>query len=150
MMSRNIGILATVIAVLLSIAACVDGPTGQSNDRDIMGSKLLPPPPQRVVFSYSLIGTTWAFSFAETDRLSTTLDFLQDGRFHQRLTNSEDGVLVDPTPNDDKWEQDGPSVRITYNDGYATAIGNLAWDSMYRTTSNIKGDTWTWRARRLR
>ena len=148
MMSRNIGLLATVIAVLLSIAACVDEPT---KDIDIMGRNLPPPPPpQRVVFSYSLIGTTWAFSFAETDRLSTTLDFLQDGRFQQRLTNFEDGVLVDPTPNDDKWEQDGPSVRITYNDGYATAIGNLAWDFMSGTTSNIKGDTWTWTARRFK
>ena len=115
MMSRNIRILATVIAVLLSIAACVNGPTGQSNDRDIaekyMGHNLVPPPPQRSVFSYSLIRTTWEFRYVGIDKSSTTVDFLQDGRFHERMTNSEDGVLYDPTPNDDEWEQDGPNDK---------------------------------------
>ena len=158
MMSRNIGILATVIAVLLSIAACVDGPTGQSEDIDIMGRNLVPPPPQRVVFSYSLIGTTWEFSYVGTEYLlSSTVDFLQDGRFHQRNIKYRNPEIIHPqfrnrsdTTPDDEWEQDGPSVLMTWNDGYVTYIRNLEWDFMSGTASNIKGDTWTWTARRSR
>ena len=156
-MSRNIGVLATVIAILLLIAACADGPTGQSEDISFLDvalrpDLLVPPPPQRVVFSYSLIGTTWEFSYVGTEKKSSTVDFLQDGRFHERNIWHRDPprpiVGTSRTSNNDEWEQDGPSVLMTHNDGYSTHIGNLAWDNMYGTASNIKGKTWTWTARR--
>ena len=110
-MSRNIGVLATVIAILLLIAACADGPTGQSEDISFLDvalrpDLLVPPPPQRVVFSYSLIGTTWEFSYVGTEKKSSTVDFLQDGRFHERNIRYRDPqmpIVSDTTPNDDKW-----------------------------------------------
>ena len=165
MMSRNIGIFATVIAVLLSIAACADGPTGQSEDRyptptiDIMGRNLVPPPPQRMVFSYSLIGTTWEFSYVGTEYLlSSTVDFLQDGRFHTRNIKYRNPEIIHPqfrngsdaTPNNDEWEQDGALVRMTHNDGSSTSKGTLQYDFMSGTASNISGGSWTWTAIRSR
>ena len=152
-MSRNIGLLATVIAVLLSIAACVDGPTGQSEDIDIMGRKLVPPPPQRVVFSFSLIGTTWEFSYVGISVQTATVDFLEYGRFHQwniKYLSPEKPIGSDTTPDDDEWEQYGESVLATQNDGYATWVGTLSGDFMYGTDSNILGASWTWTAIRLR
>ena len=157
-MSRNIGVLATVIAILLLIAACADGPTGQSEDISFLDvalrpDLLVPPPPQRVVFSYSLIGTTWEFSYVGTEKKSSTVDFLQDGRFHERNIWHRDPprpIVGTSVGKNEEWEQEGPSVLMTHNGGYATYIGNLAWDHMYGTASNIKGDTWSWTARRTR
>ena len=68
--------------------------------------------------------------------------FLPDG--HLGYT-SPGGTYGDA---DDTWTQNGASIRMSMNAGYAIREGTIAGDQMSGSAHNVEGSTWTWSATR--
>ena len=47
------------------------------------------------------------------------------------------------------WHQEGSTVTLTANNGYAIYSGTISGNTMGGTAKNSAGKTWTWRVTRL-
>lgn len=58
--------------------------------------------------------------------------------------------LSDSTPDDDAWEQDGKTVRMSFNGKYAEYEGTLEGDeTLEGKARNVAGSAWSWKATRV-
>lgn len=91
-----------------------------------------------------LLGSTWLY---RDDMAEESVEF--------DVTFNEGGSLYNTHPNDnthdnDTWTQDGSSVTMSFNDGYAICQGTISSDGthMEGTAKNDVGKTWNWTAER--
>ena len=118
-------------------------------------------PTPRAVGSVS--GTNWYFKKYDfrveknTRRTtSSVVELLSDGRV--KIPQMWSDGVQQPSfwdaelTNRSWWEQDGETVRIYVNNKYSTNVGTLAGDykgeswTMFVTTSNQDGESWSWTA----
>jgi|TARA_B110000263_G_scaffold98415_1_gene85952 hypothetical protein len=121
-------------------------PTPAPTARVTVATPTFAPKPSR-----SVSGTTWRIENSDTTVvISFMVEFHNDGKlsdFNTHLT-TEPYTESPPDPNITSrsfWEQNGDTVEFEIND-YSTHIGIISGDYMSGTSTNTKGDSWTWQA----
>ncbi len=86
----------------------------------------------------SVAGTVWAGADSEGDYYE--YHFQEGGALHYK---SPSGLHKNGT-----WKQDGNSIYMETNKKFSERTGTIAGNQMHGTAKNIKGETWTWGAKK--
>jgi hypothetical protein len=136
--------LAAVLAVTVSCGLPkLVWPTNQTATAFASIPTDTPIPTEPAIFD--LLGSTWLY---RDDMAEESVEF--------DITFNEAGSLYnthpnDNTPDNDTWTQDGTSVTMSFNDGYAICQGTISSDGTHieGTATNEVGKTWNWTAERI-
>jgi hypothetical protein len=87
-------------------------------------------------------GTTWTMTYydkAVGQEYTFDITFLPGGKLSNTHPNES-------TPDNDRWEQQGATVILYFNDAYATYTGVIDGNTITGTATNVTGSTWDWSA----
>lgn len=125
---------------LLSAGCTPDVPAdGPKDPKERVTEAAEPPAPA----AGDMSGTTWTISYVDPvlgEESSYDITFRSGGELF-------DGDPNDTTPDNDNWEQVGPSVILYFNDAYATYTGEISAPGVLSgTATNVVDANWSWSA----